>query len=176
MKILLLLIILYLELSFGEVFIHKEIYHNKPDSFIRRYRIYDDEHIKHHFDVLNDMSLKDGYHEDSLFFTWFDLSYITLLIFLVWYPTINLFYEFEWYYVLISSILISLFYKVMWDKLHYSFHKINDISVYKSNPIYNWLYNNHMIHHLTKGNHKGNYNIILPGADHILGLYRSKII
>ena len=82
MKLLLELLILYLELTFCEVFIHKEIYHNKPDSFIRKYGIYGDEHINHHLDVLNDMSLKEGYHEDGLFFDSFDLIYITLLIFI----------------------------------------------------------------------------------------------
>jgi len=113
MKLLLVLLILYLELTFCEVFIHKEIYHNKPDSFIRKYGIYGDEHINHHLDVLNDMSLKEGYHEDGLFFDSFDLIYITLLIFIVWYPTVLLFYQVEWYYIFIAAVLTSLFYKVM---------------------------------------------------------------
>ena len=78
MKILLLLLLLYLEITFCEVFVHKEIYHNKNDSFIRRYGIYGDEHIKHHLTVLHDMSLQDGYHEDGLFFDLSDLVYITL--------------------------------------------------------------------------------------------------
>ena len=85
MKLLLLLLILYLELTFCEVFIHKEIYHNKPDSFIRIYGIYGNEHINHHLDVLNDMSLKEGYHEDGLFFDSFDdgvFISIVILIFL----------------------------------------------------------------------------------------------
>ena len=176
MKLLLVLLILYLVFTFSEVFIHKEIYHNKPDSFIRKYGIYGDEHINHHLDVLNDMSLKEGYHEDSLFFDTFDLVYITLLIFIVWYPTVLLFYSVEWYYIFIAAVLTSLFYKVMWDKLHYAFHQINDIGKYKDNFIFKWLYNNHKVHHLIKGENKGNYNIIFPGADHILGLYRNKII
>ena len=32
--------------------------------------------------------------------------------------------------------------------------------------IYKWLWANHAIHHLQKGE-KGNFNIILPGADYI---------
>jgi hypothetical protein len=175
MKILLLIILIYLEVTFCEVFIHKEIYHNKPGSFIRRYGIYGEEHIKHHSDVLQDMSLKGGYHEGGLFFDSFDLVYITLLIFIVWYPTVLLFYKAKWYYVFLGAVLISLFYKTMWDILHYSFHQINDIGKYKKNPIFNWLYNNHRVHHLTKGEQKCNYNIIFPGADHILGLYNNVV-
>ena len=58
MKILLLIVLLYLQFSFLEVFWHKVIMHNKPDSFIRRWGIYDDTHIKHHLSDANDMYSK----------------------------------------------------------------------------------------------------------------------
>ena len=71
MKLLLVLLILYLELTFCEVFIHKEIYHNKPDSFIRKYGIYGDEHINHHLDVFKAclMHFKDLFVDRKLRFS-----------------------------------------------------------------------------------------------------------
>ena len=58
-----------------------------------------------------------------------------------------------------------------------------DSSFYDSFPqhimshysIFYWYFRNHSYHHLVKGAHKGNYNIILPGGDHILGTYRGCI-
>lgn len=32
--------------------------------------------------------------------------------------------------------------------------------------LYEWLLKNHTLHHLQKGENKGNYNIILPGFDY----------
>ena len=36
-----------------------------------------------------------------------------------------------------------------------------------------WMYKNHTIHHLQKGKKKGNFNIIFPGSDVIMGDYRT---
>jgi len=175
MKILLLIVLLYLQFSFLEVFWHKVIMHNKPDSFIRRWGIYDDTHIKHHLSESNDMYSKKGHHEDDLFFDyWTDLKYANLIIFIVWYYTIQIFYECKWHYVLLLSIIVMFIYNIIYNELHYYSHKINECE-YKDNFIFKWIYNNHKVHHLIKGKDKGNYNILCPGADHILGLYNSKV-
>ncbi|MBP01738.1 MAG: hypothetical protein CMM25_02855, partial [Rhodospirillaceae bacterium] len=73
------------------------------------------------------------------------------------------------------TMAIALFYKFMWDWLHYAFHQINELDRWKTNPVFYWYFRNHSYHHLVKGKQKGNYNIILPGGDHILGTYRSCI-
>ena len=52
MKIL-LIVLLYLEFSFLEVFWHKVIMHNKPDSFVRKWGIYDDTHIKNEDKIIS---------------------------------------------------------------------------------------------------------------------------
>jgi len=73
------------------------------------------------------------------------------------------------------ALSLTLIYNFLWDWLHYSFHKINDLDTWKGNPIFYWYFRNHSYHHLVKGEKKGNYNIILPGGDFILGTYRSCI-
>lgn len=175
MKLLLLVVILYLQFSFLEVFWHKVIMHNKPDSFIRKWGIYDDTHIKHHLKQANDKYSKKEHDDDDLYFDyWDDLKYANLIIFIIWYYTIQLFYQVEWYYVLLLSFITMVIYNFVYNELHYSIHKIDECK-YKDNFIFKWLYNNHIVHHLTKGKNKGNYNIVFPGADHILGLYNSKV-
>tara|TARA_B100000424_G_C22940914_1_gene500680 strand:+ start:531 stop:1091 length:561 start_codon:yes stop_codon:yes gene_type:complete len=174
MKIILLIAIMYLEFSFLEVFWHKVIMHNKPDSFIRRWGIYDDTHIKHHLSEANDMYSKKGHDDDLHFEYWDDLKYANLIVFIIWYYTIQIFYSVPWYYVLLLSFIVMVIYNIIYDELHYSIHKIDECE-YKDNFIFTWLYKNHKIHHLVKGENKGNYNILCPGADHILGLYNEKV-
>ena len=46
---LFIVIILYFDLTIGEVLIHKYRMHNKPNSIIRK--LYTDSHVKHHLDI-----------------------------------------------------------------------------------------------------------------------------
>eukprot|EP00485_Elphidium_margaritaceum_P017425 CAMPEP_0202729046 /NCGR_PEP_ID=MMETSP1385-20130828/185936_1 /ASSEMBLY_ACC=CAM_ASM_000861 /TAXON_ID=933848 /ORGANISM="Elphidium margaritaceum" /LENGTH=94 /DNA_ID=CAMNT_0049395303 /DNA_START=395 /DNA_END=676 /DNA_ORIENTATION=- len=39
---------------------------------------------------------------------------------------------------------------------------------------YNWLWKNHVYHHLCVGNNSGNFNVTLPAADWLFGTYRTK--
>lgn len=41
----------------------------------------------------------------------------------------------------------------------------------QSNPLFKWVVDNHVKHHVYKGDEKGNYNITLPGADFLWGTY-----
>lgn len=175
MKLISLIILLYLELTIGEVIIHKYIMHNKEDSFIRRYGLYGEGHVVHHHDVLDDMKLKEDHSEEGLFFALSDVVYVSIITFIIWFPTIRMFYNVKWYYVLGLSVFLGFLYRQLWDFLHYSFHQIDELEKYKSNPLFYWLFYNHSMHHLNKGLGKGNYNIIFPGGDFILGTYKSVV-
>ena len=54
-------------------------------------------------------------------------------------------------------------------------NKIPKINLYIPNVYFNWANKNHIYHHLQKGDRKGNYNIILPGADILFGTYNTCI-
>ena len=171
-KVIILIIILYLELTIGEVLIHKYIMHNKPDSIIRK--LYGDSHVKHHLDVKSDMKLSDNYFEQGLYFSKTDAFYVAIILFICWYPTFIYFYpKINMTYIIGLSLFMGITYKVLWDYLHYSFHQLSELESKKRNPIFNWLFTNHTLHHLQKGEKKGNYNIIFPGGDFILGTYNS---
>jgi len=166
-------ILLYLELTIGEIIIHKYLMHNKEGSIARK--IWGNSHNTHHLDVKHDMKLEEHHRKEGLFFNNFDVIGIALLVFSVWYPTLRLFFKVTWYKLLFVSTLIGIFYQKLWDFLHYSFHQEKKIDKYIKNPIFYWLFHNHSMHHLVKGKHKGNYNIIFPGGDFIFGTYRTKI-
>ena len=173
-KLMMVVIIFYLELTIGEVLIHKYVMHNNPNSIMRK--IYGDYHIRHHMDVKSDMTLSDNYFEEGLFFGWKYTLLLSILIFSIWYPTLHLFFtKINRNYIFGLSILMGITYKLLWDYLHYSFHQLSELESKRSNPIFNWLFINHTIHHLQKGERKGNYNIIFPGGDFILGSYNSCI-
>merc|ERR1719384_1847312 len=40
-------------------------------------------------------------------------------------------------------------------------------------PYFNWMIRNHTLHHDIKGDGKGNFNIVWPGADFLFGTYHS---
>ena len=173
-KLIILIIILYIELSIGEVIVHRYIMHNKEGTLIRKY--YGNLHNTHHLDVLNDMKLKDEYNERGLYFALTDSFYVAILTFLVWYPTIQSFdIKLKSEYLVGICLVIGLIYKFSWDFLHYSFHQISELDKFKNNNLFLWLFKNHSYHHLVKGETKGNYNIIFPGGDYLFNTYNNCI-
>lgn len=172
-----LLIIMYIQLTLSEVIIHKWIMHNKKGSISSF--LYGDSHNIHHKQVLNDMKL-DYNSEDKiqgLHFGWLEVFILLSIPFsVIWYYTFRLFKFYpSIFFTYVISVIVTLFYKYTWDFLHYKFHQIDELNVWNSNPVFNWYFKNHSYHHLIKGDHKGNYNIILPGGDFIFNTYRNCI-
>ena len=166
-------ILIYIGLTFGEYIIHKYVMHNKEGSIIRR--LYGDSHVMHHLDVMGDMTLKDDHNEEGLYFSIQGALLMSMCNFIVFY-TIRLLLDVDLRVctILLISGFIACMYGLLWNNIHCVFHKMyGDIDSY--NFYVRWSYKNHAYHHLQKGDDKGNYNIILPGADQILGAYRTCI-
>jgi len=137
-------------------------------------------HLEHHGEVDTDMRLNTVKRVTGLFFKWeitVWLSVITALVLFV----CGLF---DIKYSLLFGTLFALIYSMLWNTIHPKMHdfklklKLKDgIPEFKginmNNPMYQWLWYNHAIHHLQKDN-KGNYNIVFPGADFLLGTYHNK--
>ena len=75
---------------------------------------------------------------------------------------------------------------VVWNTLHSYIHKleVNQIcknAVYgvpkehvnEENPYVKWSLENHKAHHYFKGDEKGNWNVVFPGTDYILGTHNT---
>ena len=158
-------ILLYIILSFYEWFLHKHLMHTHNIE----------KHLDHHLYVNDDMSIRD--HRGMTF----EIIQSIVLIILV---SVSLYFVLKmcslyvnYSHLLLLSIFIMFIYKTLWDYLHYKVHQEEPHNkIYETllpNAYINWAYNNHIMHHKVKGDKKGNYNIILPLFDHIMGTYNS---
>jgi hypothetical protein len=145
-----------------------------------------DSHIQHHMDVEPDMSLKDGIDEKSLFMSW-RVYLFFLFIFIIsffiskWITK----YDISYKYIIVIGVIITFIYEYLWNKTHAKMHNYEkdysilqgpyDQNLFDLDPIKNQLYMNHVYHHMQKGDKKGNYNIIILGADEWFG-YNNKTI
>jgi hypothetical protein len=98
--------------------------------------------------------------------------------------------------IIIWVLFFAIFQSSFWNTIHPDIHntslnlnwsegipgwngwKILFSNIYINNnkrlSLYDWLKQNHKLHHLRKGERKGNYNVTLPGADYIMGkMYNS---
>lgn len=174
------IIILYVIASFYEWYIHKYIMHGDP-KILKRIpiigeilRITAESHHHHHKQVLMNMHYIDEHSTNG--FEWFEsaVMFILILVTFKMLTTIK-----SNYVILAVSITIVLIYCFLWNTIHNKMHYttktmsfnqgvpsiILDPSIIQ-NPIYKFLYINHGIHHLQKGQ-KYNYNIIFPIFDYI---------
>ena len=182
----------YLILSFGEWFLHKYIMHGDPEK-LKKIFIFGGKlsrtavaHLQHHKAINMNMKFVNKYYEGKspqkgLFFQWF----VTLVTFIYYYSLIICIFKFKHLkFLLFISILISITFSFCWNNLHPDMHESNlriDIKdgipntpkLLSHGRIYKWLWSNHAIHHLQKGE-KGNFNIIFPGTDYIFNTYQGK--
>jgi hypothetical protein len=180
-------ILVYIFISLMEYFIHKNIMHcnlNGPFiSFISKIPFVGGEvidtckyHIEHHKDVNKDLSIDEVSHEEGMFMGWEVTLYLFLLVTIIMLISryiSNM--KISNKSLITSSIVISILWCYLWNKIHISMHKLeNNYSIYKGafdenlfdlTFIMNILLSNHGKHHSQKGEKKGNYNIILLGAD-----------
>ena len=83
------------------------------------------------------------------------------------------------------GIVITFIYEYLWNKVHTHMHNYEtefsiirgpyDENLFNLGFMKDILYDNHKNHHLQKGQKKGNYNVILLGADEWFG-FNNKII
>lgn len=179
-------ICMYIISTFSEYFLHKYIMHNPNNSVGKR-------HITHHKSTNKDMTLNTNDEDykiilpsENLFLDdWltilmiFSISCITVYSFYKYYPT-----ELNLKILLLISSLFALFEILIWNSVHSYMHgrdgyemgyfslKQNITSYLVENFSYfKWIINNHIKHHNVKGDKKGNFNIVFPGADFLLNTY-----
>jgi hypothetical protein len=87
--------------------------------------------------------------------------------------------------ILIYGVGVAIYQTSMWNCIHPMIHHIHH-SLKVTEGIdaiprtwmqktfaYQWLWQNHVLHHLVTGGNKGNFNVTLPGADWLFGTYRT---
>ena len=173
------LLYIYLCVSFNEWFIHKYIMHGDEKQLSKiplagqRLARISKEHRKHH--NLISMNMKPNPHNHTNSFCW---PTIFMFSFIVYIQLIPLFKNTN--INLCVSFTVSLLYAFLWNNIHNDMHNSTGYTYIKNgppnilkhkltnNPLYSYLWYNHAIHHLQKGQ-KFNFNIICVGFDHIMG-------
>ena len=192
---ILFVLCLYFVFSFTEYFVHRNFMHAKEKTTLSDNHW---NHHKHTLDDMqlkkSDHYNSQVNKYLGLYFTW---TY-TIIVFLIGlmegfilYGSLKLVFDID---IDISSVciwvfLFCIYQSSFWNTIHPDIHNIHEnISWWDGIPgssiwiflfssiytldqkmtLYDWCKKNHMMHHLRKGDSKGNYNITLPGADWIM--------
>mmetsp|Transcript_38353 Transcript_38353/g.64431 ORF Transcript_38353/g.64431 Transcript_38353/m.64431 type:complete len:373 (+) Transcript_38353:158-1276(+) len=180
--ILRLCILTYSLWSFIEWGFHNWIMHAKPKSWGRKFlRGHNLLHLDHHKDTDRHMILKDGFNPDSVYFHTKVTLYtpvIGTLILSALITVVNAGIPCWW--AAVSSAVLAVVHSILWNTLHADSHGLQESlhftdgmpsvkSLPRDNMLTNWVIRNHSLHHVMNG--VGNFNIVLPGFDHVLGTY-----
>lgn len=196
-SILLVTLVVYANLTAMEWLVHKYVMHgydrvNFPvvGSLINHES---EAHWEHHREVKSDLSLdiddKEHKHK-GLFFRYKATISFTLVLFVI------LSLQFKALKLKIDhkvtgaiGLFSTITYSFLWNNFHALLHGADNIILpgtkgvsnkYQNRVVnwvpqiwFEWMMLNHAQHHAVKGRSKGNYNIILPGFDYVMGTYNN---
>ena len=192
---LVICLIVYVNLTTLEWVVHKYVMHgyDRPNIPILGDLIEKDSalHWAHHREVLSDMSLDhgtNGVKHKGLFFRYKATFRFTVIIFALLTLQFRLFkLRVTPKTTALITLASTLGYSFMWNNFHAALHGENNLILPLSTGVTNryqkhvlnwiprcwfeWMMYNHAHHHSVKGPSKGNYNIILPGFDYVMGTY-----
>lgn len=196
-KLPIAIVVIYANLTTLEWLVHKYVMHGYDRvNFPIVGKIIDKEsslHWDHHHQVMSDMSLdvegdlKPNFH--GLFFRYKATMIFTIILFVI------LSIQFRALKLGVSckvtafiGLSSTIIYSFLWNNFHALLHGANDVIIpggegvsnkYQNTVVnwvpkiwFEWMMLNHAQHHAVKGPSKGNYNIILPGFDYLVGTYR----
>lgn len=194
-QILLATIVVYANLTTLEWLVHKYVMHGYDRvNFPIVGKLIDKEsslHWDHHHQVNSDMSLEigeAGHNFHGLFFRYKATVIFTVILFVILslqFRALRL----DVNYKVTAAIGLSstILYSFLWNNFHALLHGADDVIIpgvegvsnrYQNTVVnwvpkiwFNWMMLNHAQHHAVKGTSKGNYNIILPGFDYLMGTY-----
>tara|TARA_Y100000389_G_scaffold204546_1_gene257896 strand:- start:8173 stop:8655 length:483 start_codon:yes stop_codon:yes gene_type:complete len=144
------------------------------------------DHILHHTSTnIKTFDLTESPEMDNQQNLCFDIEicYIAFVIFMIYLFVLKKFTK-NTEYVLYSILLFVtflFFMIIIWNSIHPYIHNEDPskrckyhlfksyIDKKKNNFYIRWMIWNHKLHHIRKGKRKGNYNIVFPGADYLLG-------
>lgn len=152
--------------------------HAKSGSWADRLTHINALHVKHHIDTQKDMTMKDGFSLDALYFhlpnTAVQVAVGATILGALDY---GLALEIPSTWVLASSAAFAASHSALWNTMHLDMHEAREVikdgipSIdYDRRGMYvQWVFDNHTTHHDVGGGM--NYNVVCPGPDLILGTY-----
>ena len=187
LKLINFIFLAYIFSSIYEYIVHKYVMHCDNKSIFtnaekipiisKYYKDSCSKHKKHHLDVKPDMKVLNNSIKESMYMGW-DV-FIIFCIFLfdnILVAKLISGYNIEYKYILLITIISSFLWCYLWNKTHSEMHSYDssnyslkdgphDNNMFNMSWISYLLYNNHKMHHIQKGKKKGNFNIIILGAD-----------
>ena len=190
-------LLFYIFFSIIEFLTHICVMHCDKNSYISKlveyipfintqYFLTCEKHIQHHSEVEPDMSLKNNKYKESLFMGWniFIHLFLGFLLCGLLSKLISK-YEISYQILLIFCIIMTFIWEYLWNKVHVKMHDYDinysikegpyDENLFNLDPLKDVLLQNHKNHHLQKGETKGNYNVVILGADEWFGYNNTKI-
>jgi hypothetical protein len=155
-------------------------------------------HLIHHRLTRNDMSLKSNLGTynvpfadqklekfQGIYLLWSDTILIFFLVFMLSNLVAVFVIRMSILSVLIYSSAMTLWMSAIWNSVHAMVHSVDSLPIKDGcDPIphswlmntrfYQYLWKNHVLHHLIHGEQRGNYNVTVPGADYLFGTYHTK--
>jgi hypothetical protein len=181
LSVCLFFVTLYILLSFEELFIHKYIMHDVIK--IPFLNDVGERHIKHHIATNPDFSIKNNETENICFDSTsaFAVYFITVTImYLLFHKIISS------SIILVSVLVFSVIAWIIWNTLHSYIHFFDGNTlcqdtvvgipkeyINEDNFYVKWSLDNHRAHHYFKKEEKGNWNVVFPGADYIMGTHNT---
>ena len=179
--------IVYGFFSILEYYIHKYVMHCNKNSnnykLIKNIPIignyYEDTckvHINHHLKVDKNMDINHIDEKPGLFMSWGVFIVLLPIVFItIKLSSIISNYKVSNIILFVITVLTIILWEYIWNKTHVKMHNLEikynilkgpyDGGLFDLGGITRLLNNNHKNHHLQKGDKKGNYNVILLGAD-----------
>ena len=135
-----------------------------------------EEHLSHHLSVKDDMSLTEDNGVKGLTFTIKRILPLALILFIIISSLIYVLkIDISIYTNLTICILSVISFIIIWNTIHTKMHHktVNlPLTPYINNEyipdaLYNPFLKNHDLHHQVKGKNKGNFNVVVLGADEL---------
>lgn len=178
-----LAILTYMIWSLGEYIFHRVAMHAPVRSLGDAvFNGYNRLHIQHHKETNKDMTMEEGYDPHGIYFLYkTTMISIAASIFFVGAGCALFHVECSPLALVAASTGMGLVHGLFWNRFHADSHSLTldyddglpALAELKfEDPVSKWLLANHVGHHDIGGN--GNYNIVLPGADHVFGTYFEK--
>ena len=189
------ILLFYIFFSIVEFLAHKYVMHCDKNSFLSKiigyipglrtqYFLTCEKHMQHHLEVEPDMTLSNNKYKESLFMGWNIFMYLFFVCLLCGILSKNISkYMFSYKYLFIFCGIITFIWEYLWNKVHVKMHNYDinysiiegpyDEKLFNLDIFKDILLPNHRNHHLQKGDKKGNYNVIILGADEWFG-YNNK--
>lgn len=169
--------------------IHKHIMHGDPEA-LRATPVLGSwlaqtaqTHNDHHLDVDNDMRIPHDTPAEGLYFSWGSTVPMFVAATAIMLALNSALGGPGPLHTAAAGAVLTVVFSFVWNSVHARMHE-HPLRVRYTDgvpsvegipqtlgPLYTWMWRNHALHHMQKGGHKGNYNIIVPGFDLLMGTH-----